>query len=189
MFPWHGASRPGEGENWTDQRSTAGTGLEPSDSICRFLHSREQGDGESQRQVGPPPTSWQCNQHLPTAKATFLSPRHHGSDSSQPLSLSSPHILLLVFIVWPSKRGVLQFQYTSTPFGSKIFPLLPVLFYDCCCPQSPVYNSILNQWQQEGSVGEGGLQRDVNKRQFREGFLCSETTELWNVKNVFILFI
>lgn len=153
MFPWHGASRLGEGENWTDRRSTAGTGLEPSDSICRFLHSREKGDGESQRQVGPPPTSWRCNQHLPTAKATFPSPRHHGSDSSKPLSLSSLHIPLLAFMVWPSKRGVLRFQYTST---AKIFTLLPVLFYDCCCLQSPVYNSILNQCQQEGSVAGGG---------------------------------
>lgn len=71
------------------RRSTSGTGAEPSDSICRFLHSREEGDGESQRQVGPPPTSWHCNQHLPTAKATFLSPCHHCSDSSQPLFFSS----------------------------------------------------------------------------------------------------
>jgi len=75
-------------------RSLAGTRAEPSDSICRFLQSRDEGNGESQRQVGPPPTSWYGNQHLPTAEATFLSAHHHPSDNSKPLL--SPLIIITI---------------------------------------------------------------------------------------------
>lgn len=93
--PLAGCPQAGVGKSRQDGRSGVGTRMEPSDSICRFLRNREKGDGESLRRVGPPPTSWHCNQHLPTAKITFLPPHHHFSDSLKPLVFSHHSQLFL----------------------------------------------------------------------------------------------
>lgn len=77
MFPWHVAFKLGRESAGQTEEALLGVAQEPSDSICHFLHGREEGDGKSQRQVDPPPTSWHCDQHLPTASATF-----HFSSSS-----------------------------------------------------------------------------------------------------------
>lgn len=93
--PLAGCPQAGVGKSRQDGRSGVGTRMEPSDSICRFLRNSEKGDGESLRRVGPPPTSWHCNQHLPTAKITFLPPHHHFSDSLNPLVFSHHSQLFL----------------------------------------------------------------------------------------------
>lgn len=102
--PWHVAFRPGRERAGQTEEASLGLEQEPSDAICRFLHSREEGDGESPRQVGPPPTSWRCDQHLPTARETFLSPLRQ-------LTASIPFLSTHLFgglIVRPSKMRTTQ---------------------------------------------------------------------------------
>lgn len=80
VFPWRGASRleEEEGEQRPEQIFL--------DSICRLLPTTGEGDGESQRQVGPPPPTG--SRHLAAAGATFPSPHQRRLKASS----FSPHL-------------------------------------------------------------------------------------------------